>query len=666
MANTAEVKSGKMPAAIPYIVGNEAAERFNYYGLRAILTTFMVAQFYNPSGSTDPSVVQVAEATANAKTHDFVAMSYLLPMFGGMASDWFLGKYKTILYLSIVYAIGNLTLATFTTQESFFTAGLMLIALGAGGIKPCVSANVGDQFDDTNQHMITKAFNAFYMSINAGSLLSILAIPYLNKHYGATVAFGVPAIAMCIAIAFFYAGRNKYRPVPLPKFDINKLVVFLTSFGSLVASYLYFDTWKQMGTGPVLGAWGVLTFVLALIFQKYWFAKPGNFVGLNLYRVTNGNSNYSVIIFIAVITTLTVILFSLLPSIVSASLVDISQYIWCGVIVLLTFLQKNKWKSILQSGTEKAKEYYGIGVVEGNQSVWRVLAVFAFIPFFWALWDQNQSEWVVQATKMDLNFMGIAWQAEQISFVNAAFILIFIPIFHIGSIAFLESLGLKVTKTGKLITAAILGTIAIISALILNGNINADDFLPSKIAQYLNPNAALQILSIDLILMSILFLPVFANGVFPTIEKLGIKATPLRKIGVGLVLTALSFVVISIIQGWIDAGQTPNIGWQILAYVILTAGEVLVYGTGLEYAYTQAPPSMKSTIMACYLLTVTLGNVLVSIIQNNIKSGGYFAKFQGADFFWLFTGICGATAIVFMFVSPYIKEKSYIGGTNVD
>ena len=184
MAETAEVKntepkSTKMPAAIPYIVGNEAAERFNYYGLRAILTTFMVAQFYNPSGSKDPSIVQQAEATANAATHDFVAMSYLLPLFGGMVADWFWGKYKTILYLSIVYVIGNLTLAASVNSEPIFTSALMLIALGAGGIKPCVSANVGDQFDDSNSHLLPKAFDAFYASINAGSVLSILLIPYL-------------------------------------------------------------------------------------------------------------------------------------------------------------------------------------------------------------------------------------------------------------------------------------------------------------------------------------------------------------------------------------------------------------------------------------------------------------------------------------------------------
>ncbi len=516
--NTAP-KSNSMPKAIRYIIGNEAAERFNYYGLRAILTTFMVAQFYNPTGSTDPTVVQQAEATANAATHDFVAMSYLLPLFGGMVADWFLGKYKTILYLSIVYVIGNLTLAASVNNEAIFTSALMLIALGAGGIKPCVSANVGDQFDDSNSHLLPKAFDAFYASINAGSVLSILLIPYLKAHYPPSVAFGVPAIAMIIATAFFYAGRNKYIRVP-PKGDNNKLVILVSAFMSLLISYLYFDKYLHQGTGPVMLGFAILSLVSALVFKKQWFAKPGNFVGINLYALTKG-------------------------------------------------------------GFDSAAKEYGEGVIDGIKSVWRVLSVFAFVPFFWALWDQSQSEWVIQATKCDLLFMGIQWQAEQISFVNAAFILIFIPI--------------------------------------------------------------------------------FSFGIYPALEKIGIKATPLRRIGAGLVLTALSFVVIAIIQTWIDAGETPNIGWQILAFVILTAGEVLISITCLEYAYTQSPPSMKSTIMACYLVSVTLGNVLVSVIQNNIKSGGFFAQFEGAKFFWLFTGICAATAVVFMFVSPHIKEKSYIG-----
>jgi proton-dependent oligopeptide transporter, POT family len=540
------IKSDKMPSAIPYIIGNEAAERFNYYGLRAILTTFLVAQFYNPTKSIDPTFMQTAEATANAKTHDFVAMCYLLPMFGGMIADWFWGKYKTILVLSIVYAIGNLCLAAFVDNESIFLSALMLIAVGAGGIKPCVSANVGDQFDESNSHLINKAFNAFYAAINAGSLFSILIIPYLNSHYGPRMAFGVPAIAMCVATAFFYAGRNKYVRKP-PKGDENKSVVFGTAFGTLVISYLVFDRFSkdifgdkfEGGTGPILAGWAIMILLMVGIFRKQWFAKPGNFIGISLYALFNG-------------------------------------------------------------GFDKATNEYGEKAIDGIRSVWRVLSVFAFIPVFWALWDQSQSEWVIQAKKCDLNlgFWGLKWEAEQLSAVNAGFILMLIPIFNFG--------------------------------------------------------------------------------IFPLIEKLGVKVTPFRKIGAGLVLTALSFVVIAYLQQPIDDlmaqvkanGTTyesladsakPSIYWQAFAFFILTAGEVLVSITCLEYAYTQAPPSMKSTIMACYLLSVTLGNVLVSVIQNNIKGGGYFAQFKGASFFWLFTGICAVTAVLFMLISPRIKEKSYIG-----
>ncbi|MCE2821788.1 MAG: hypothetical protein LW693_05090 [Saprospiraceae bacterium] len=135
MADTPATQPGaKFPSSIPYIIGNEAAERFNYYGLRAILTTFMIAQFYNPMGSTDPETVQKAEAIANAKTHDFVAMVYLLPMFGGMIADWFWGKYKTIFRLSLVYAIGSVLVALSVNNEMMFTTALMIIAIGAGGI----------------------------------------------------------------------------------------------------------------------------------------------------------------------------------------------------------------------------------------------------------------------------------------------------------------------------------------------------------------------------------------------------------------------------------------------------------------------------------------------------------------------------------------------------
>ena len=141
----AEVKKTGMPGAVPYIIGNEAAERFSFYGIRSVMSTFLVAQFFNPT--MNPLLQNVAEAKSNELVHLFVFFAYLMPMVGGILADWFFGKYKVILYVSILYALGNLALALSTHNLTFFTIGLVIIAAAAGGIKSCVSANVGDQFD---------------------------------------------------------------------------------------------------------------------------------------------------------------------------------------------------------------------------------------------------------------------------------------------------------------------------------------------------------------------------------------------------------------------------------------------------------------------------------------------------------------------------------------
>ena len=113
--------------------------------------------------------------------------------------------------------------------------GLVLIALGAGGIKPCVSTNVGDQFGETNKHLLPRLFNWFYFSINAGSALSTLLIPWLlepgsiwdwlknllpapvsnflvsPRLHSPDVAFGLPGIFMAIATSFFgWVARNSF------------------------------------------------------------------------------------------------------------------------------------------------------------------------------------------------------------------------------------------------------------------------------------------------------------------------------------------------------------------------------------------------------------------------------------------------------------------------
>ena len=124
-------KKAKFPKSVPYIIGNEVAERFSYYGMRAILPVFLVSQF------------AYSDAQSNATVHLFIAVTYFMSIVGGLLADWYLGKYNTIFWLSLVYCAGHACLAAFDTNIDGFLLGLLLITIGAGGIKPCVSANVG-------------------------------------------------------------------------------------------------------------------------------------------------------------------------------------------------------------------------------------------------------------------------------------------------------------------------------------------------------------------------------------------------------------------------------------------------------------------------------------------------------------------------------------------
>ncbi|MFT5696030.1 MAG: POT family proton-dependent oligopeptide transporter, partial [Myxococcota bacterium] len=132
--------SSTMPKGIPFIIGNEAAERFSYYGMRAVLVIFMTQYLRDANGE----LAVLSEADANVYYHLFGSAVYFTPLAGALLADVFLGKYRTILLLSILYCLGHLTLALDDTIVGL-SLGLGLISAGAGGIKPCVSAHVGDQ-----------------------------------------------------------------------------------------------------------------------------------------------------------------------------------------------------------------------------------------------------------------------------------------------------------------------------------------------------------------------------------------------------------------------------------------------------------------------------------------------------------------------------------------
>jgi len=206
---TTPVDTDRMPPGVPFIVGNEAAERFSFYGMRAILVVFMTHYLMGANGQPD----HMTEPRAREWFHLFVASAYFFPLFGAVIADVFWGRYRTIMILSVVYCLGHLALS-FNDTRAGLLVGLSLIAIGSGGIKPCVSANVGDQFGARNQHLLPRIYGWFYFSVNIGSFLSMLLIPYLLEHAGPHVAFGTPGVLMLVATIIFWLGRNEFTHVP--------------------------------------------------------------------------------------------------------------------------------------------------------------------------------------------------------------------------------------------------------------------------------------------------------------------------------------------------------------------------------------------------------------------------------------------------------------------
>ncbi|KAK4036170.1 hypothetical protein OUZ56_028236 [Daphnia magna] len=200
----------KYPKSVFFIVVNEFCERFNFYGMRTVLTLYM------------KQILDFSEDKATVLYHTFLMLSYFTTIPGAILADTYLGKFKTIAILSCIYAFGSIMLAVaaipnFLPQTGFSMTGLLIIAIGTGGIKPCVSAFGGDQFVRPQQDRQLEAFfSVFYLSVNAGSLISTFITPILRDVHCFgddtcyPLAFGVPAILMIVSIVIFVAGKPLY------------------------------------------------------------------------------------------------------------------------------------------------------------------------------------------------------------------------------------------------------------------------------------------------------------------------------------------------------------------------------------------------------------------------------------------------------------------------
>jgi POT family proton-dependent oligopeptide transporter len=489
-----------IPKQIRYIIGNEGCERFSFYGMRNILTVFLVSSLllYLPE----------AERARGAKDifHTFVIGVYFFPLLGGWLADRFFGKYNTILWLSLVYCLGQACLAMFVTNRMGFYIGLGLIALGSGGIKPCVAAFVGDQFDETNKHRAKVVFDAFYWIINFGSFFASLLMPLFLQHLGPAFAFGVPGALMFISTAILWLGRKQYMMVPPSPPNPHS---FLRVSRNAIISGL---------RGQLFAALAIMTAIGSFVLT----AKFGFVIAACL-----------------------------------------------ALVALIAFGGLGVWLQL-----DSVSDKHPPEAINGVRPVLRVLVLFGLVTPFWSLFDQKASTWVLQANAM--------------------------------------------TKPGW--------------------------FQPAQM-QALNPALVM------------LLIPFNNLVLYPALRRFGYELTALRRMTAGIAFAGVSWIVVGAMQLTLDGGNTFTIVWQVLPYIFLTFGEVLVAATGLEFAYSQAPLSMKGAIMAFWNLSVTIGNLWVLVANAGVQNSAV-TKFIASTGFgvtafqmFFFAGFAFAAALAFGLVA---------------
>ncbi|MCI1711647.1 MAG: oligopeptide:H+ symporter [Chiayiivirga sp.] len=502
--------AARMPRQIPYILGNEACERFSFYGMRNILVPFLATSMllYLPEGDRPGAAKDIF--------HIFVIGVYFFPLLGGWLADRVFGKYRTVLWFSLIYCAGNGMLALFPHHEYGFYSGLFLIALGSGGIKPLVASFMGDQFDKSNKHLAKIAFDAFYWIINFGSLFASLLMPYFLREHGPAVAFGIPGALMFLATVVFWMGRRKYVHVAPVSADPH-------AFLNVVRT--------------------------ALLARGEHGSRPG--------------------LVVAVIgAALALAAFALIPYVGFVSA-------FCIAIVLL--IAFGGFGAALQ--LERARGTHPDEAVQGVRAVLGILIAFALITPFWSLFDQKASTWVLQA----------------------------------------------------------------------GGMTKPDWFEPAQM-QALNP------------LLVMLLIPFNNLVLYPTLRKFGIEMSAMRRITIGIAFSGLAWIAAGGLQLAMDGGDAVSITWQILPYVLLTMGEVWVSATGLEFAYSQAPASMKGVIMSFWYLGVTIGNLWVLLANAAVRNDFVTGQIAGTGLsvaafqMFFFAGFALLAALAFGWYARRYKE----------
>ena len=513
------------------ILATETAERFAYFGFRAVLVLYFTQE------------LKLDDNTAISCFAYTTCLANFSPLAGAILAESSLGRFHTILCFGCLYAVG-LTILTHSaflpvellvsredgtddeTVGNLFAkrlltfVGLLFVCTGTGGIKPCVNIFGADQValrdkdtpnhsvSGTNnnnelneeeeeeiigrtattqtdleissheEHAVREFFNFFYFCINVGAVTSFTFIPIVKAHFGFGVSFLLPTIFMCVALAIFYSKRKEYIYRKIEGSGSSSIATTICICLRLVGQ-------KARG-----------------IYGHQTIAQHDEDQAAQEV-LTNSNSPYS-----------------------TADNNSTSD----------TFFDETTTNDDVHATVPPSSSSYQASLQDAQQAL-KILPIMGMLPIFWMLYDQQGSVWTLQASRMNLHGM----EPEQLNLLNPLEIMVFIPLFD--------------------------------------------------------------------------------RVIYPAMEARRWNIAPLRRMGWGMVLAAISFVVSGLLENAMDKSSHPesiSVLWQVPQITILAVGEIFLSVTGLEYAYSKSPARLKGFIMATFLLTTAVGDLAGGLLYSSV------------------------------------------------
>ncbi|XP_003693750.1 peptide transporter family 1 isoform X2 [Apis florea] len=631
-----DTKKMKYPKSIFFIVSNEFCERFSFYGMRTILTLYLKNQLMYSSN------------TSTVIYHIFSMMVYFFPLFGAMLADSLLGKFRTIFYLSIIYAIGQILLSLSAAplglpSNECSLLSLLLIAIGTGGIKPCVAAFGGDQFVLPQQERyLSTFFSLFYFSINSGSLISSFLMPIIRNDIACfgentcySLAFFVPAVLMILSIILFVFGKPMYKivkPTGNVVLNVSKCISHaiyrkVTSKDVKRDYWLDYadDKYDKLLINDIKAALQVM--ILFIPIPIFWalFDQQGSRWTVQATKMNGEIGN-----------------FLLQPDQMQVFnpffvLAFIPLFETCLYPIMMKFGFRTPLRIMVIGGFLAALSFVVAAIVEFQlESTYPVLPSkdFSQLRIFNTLNCSVEGKLQVENELEELSFVVKSMDMWENKYIKTN-----------GQKNFNYLINFKTCNEAgitNIFSNEIDGKISISEA-----EANSWIITPKGLSDHYKDSVdksrtgdplvrglifvnTSESVSLELMKDGISSLKLMINSSFDTIEELKLikpnrydiylnneKVQSNVPFKLGGVYTIVGSVFENKKNAAVVTVTDPNsihILWLIPQYIIITMSEVMFSVTGLEFAFTQAPSSMKSLLQACWLLTVAFGNLIVVIV----------------------------------------------------